>query len=66
VRIEGCPKRHIDPAAYELLEFVQAANDGAWPVAGGVLDQADAFVRLRGLVNGIRARIEAENGNESR
>jgi len=58
--LTGCP---LDVLGEELLDFVTEAElfeKGLPPVAGGVIDQADVFIRATARWGAERARIRAE------
>lgn len=45
-----CPHKDISREAIEIVELAEHAIAGAWPVAGGVLDQSSGFVDCVGIV----------------
>ena len=44
VKLTRCPRYDVTPAAWHMLEMYEFARGGAWPIAGGVLDQTDSFL----------------------
>jgi hypothetical protein len=41
-----CPRKFIGQDLTECINYASLASKGAWPVAGGILDQAAWFVAL--------------------
>ena len=42
--IDGCPKKIVDAATWELLRHSRFAEKGLLPVEGGTLDQTQWFI----------------------
>lgn len=60
VKVEGCVRTQIRPAAWDLLEMVRFTDDGTWPKLAGVLEQTPAYLRAYRWVRMERAAVEAE------
>lgn len=58
--ITQCPYKVCDPAAIQAVKLAGFMREGMPPVAGGVLDQAKAFMTVAEMIwdleNGYRAR----------
>jgi len=48
--VTGCPIKTIDARTWLVVRLADAAARGTWPVAGGMLDQAYAFVEAAQFV----------------
>lgn len=52
VKITECPRKIVDRDTMNFIELADFAKDGAFPVAGGTLDQSQSFlVACRYLFN---------------
>ncbi|HEY1189523.1 MAG TPA: hypothetical protein VGE74_17895 [Gemmata sp.] len=60
MKLDGGAGAHIDPGAWDLLEMCWHADNGTWPVGGGVLDQTAAFLYAYRWVRGEKVRVEKE------
>jgi hypothetical protein len=56
VKITGCPRRIVPAEAWAVLELADLWDKGLPPAAGGVLDQAAAFVEAARFVWAERGR----------
>ena len=43
--IYRCPRALVEREYVELLPYLLFANEGQWPVAGGMLEQSPQFIR---------------------
>jgi hypothetical protein len=43
-RITSCPKEIPDAATWRVIQMSEFADKGSFPIAGGVLDQAQSFL----------------------
>jgi len=50
----------VDSATWFLVDMADHADKGAWPIAGGVLDQSESFCRACRVVWNEDAKWEAE------
>ena len=48
--VKKCPARALDARTWLAVRLAEAAARGTWPVAGGLLDQAYAFVEAARLI----------------
>lgn len=58
-RITSCPRAKVRPEVVDLCRLVDLA-EVALPVAGGVLDQADAFVEGMRALRACESRARAQ------
>lgn len=66
LRITRCPKDEITDSVAHLLELVDWAKDGHFPVAGGVLDQSQSFLYACRYLWAQEFKIEKEKHGEAR
>ena len=66
IALAGCPRRLIPAAVWELAEMADLFAKGVVPVAGGLLDQADAFLAACLIYWRERDRIRAEEMQKRR
>ena len=57
-----CPLTYVGGDAWTVIEFAEFAERGSWPVAGGVLDQANQFVEACRFVWAEQRRWRAKDG----
>lgn len=59
--VTSCPRRLVaaDPMVGWVVDLAEMARKGAWPVAGGVLDQAETFLSAARLVWSEESRCRA-------
>jgi hypothetical protein len=50
LQIESCPLELVTPDVWEVVELAEFYEKGLPPVAGGVLDQAAAFIEAAAIV----------------
>lgn len=50
VTIDSCPRQMVPHEYFEAVEYADFARDGHWPVAGGVLDQAEWFRKATRII----------------
>ena len=62
--ITRCPFSDLTPETVELLSVARDARNGAWPVAGGTLDQTPACRDGVRLVESLRASHLADLATE--
>ncbi len=55
LEVRECPARWCGADAFVALNLVEHAMAGAWPEAGGLLDQPLRFVEAVALVRGMQA-----------
>lgn len=60
IALPGCPGEVADAETFEALGLARHAAAGSWPVAGGTLDQAEAFLQLTRWVEAEEATLKAE------
>jgi hypothetical protein len=60
-----CPVRTVLPRTRHAVQLAGLLESGAWPVAGGVLDQANAFVQAACVVTAAR-EAERQRKEKSR
>lgn len=60
-RPQTCPARFVTPDIWEALALADAARSGAWPLAGGTLDQTRWFVEFCRFawneIDGMKAKL---------
>lgn len=64
--LERCPQLAVPAEVWEVIELADLYEKGLPPVAGGTLDQADAFLRGCRMYWNERERIRAEEAAERR
>lgn len=47
-----------------MIDYVECAKDGTWPVAGGVLDNTTWFRQAYRLIRGEQRLYEVERGKD--
>jgi NADPH-dependent 7-cyano-7-deazaguanine reductase QueF-like protein len=47
IAVDRCPRVYAGADVWELVELSNYAGEGAWPVAGGTLDQTVSFIQFR-------------------
>jgi hypothetical protein len=60
-----CPVRLVRSRTRHAVQLVGLLESGSWPVSGGVLDQANAFLQAACIVTAARAD-ERERKDKSR
>jgi len=54
-----CPLSLVPHDVWAACEMSDFAAEGAWPVAGGTLDQTDSFLAAHRFVQSLTARLLA-------
>lgn len=55
-----CARHYADNELVEAINMTALVDKGFWPVAGGILDQANYFVNLYQFVTSEQSRIDEE------
>jgi len=55
--ITGCPLNHVPEEIGELMQIVEAWEQGVPPISGGVLDQTDSILKAIGVVQSERSKL---------
>lgn len=48
IRVRECPQAYVG-RLWDVIGLCQFADKGAWPLAGGVLDQSDSFLTFTSI-----------------
>ena len=63
--IRECPYQVVPSSTWNVLRLSHLADKGAWPVRGGVLDQAQSAIDAFGLIETYIAKArEDQNGGK--